>query len=201
MKNLSLILSIVALIACGVLFYLHFKTGKTGTPQIITTKSGGDSLSGGGISLVYVNIDSLMAKYEHVKKIKSELEQKRKSSEGQFAAKADAFEKEYRQYQEKGPSMTQEQAQQTEALLTQKQQTLVQMKEELSQKLSENELKENQIIQKNISEFLHKYNETHNYTFILATGNGGSILLGDENLDITNEVVDGLNKEYKQIKN
>jgi len=198
LKNLSLIISIIALLASGVLFYLHFSKSKAATPASVA-KIAADSVAG-KMTMVYVNIDTLMAKYEHVKKIKSDLESKKKASEAQFTAKAEAFEKEYREYQEKGPGMSQELAQQTEQALTQKQQSLMQMKDELGTKLAESEVKENQSIQKDISNFLKRYNETHNYTYILATGNGGSVLLGDEKLDITNDIVDGLNKEYSAKK-
>jgi len=57
-KNASLILNIVLAIAVAVLYYLHFKGNSTdATPTAVPTESKGKAI-------VYVNVDSLLTKYD-----------------------------------------------------------------------------------------------------------------------------------------
>jgi outer membrane protein len=48
-----------------------------------------------------------------------------------------------------------------------------------------------------LSSYLKEYNKGKNYTFILGYQKGGGILFANDSLDITREVLDGLNKEFE----
>jgi outer membrane protein len=48
-----------------------------------------------------------------------------------------------------------------------------------------------------INSYVEAYGKTHNYEIILGTTLSGSILYGDNTIDITKEVLDGLNRDYK----
>jgi len=48
-----------------------------------------------------------------------------------------------------------------------------------------------------INVYVSEYGKKHGYDMILGTGQGGSILYGHDGIDITQEIVDGLNERYK----
>ena len=76
MKNLSLILNAVLLVAVGVLFYLHFSGGKPA--------SGGSELqlSGvpGDVKIAYINSDSVFKNYDYLKANKVQTGRKNKEN-------------------------------------------------------------------------------------------------------------------------
>ena len=49
--------------------------------------------------------------------------------------------------------------------------------------------------------YLTEYNKTHNYALILTTSAASStVIVGNPSLDITNDVLIGLNEEYAKNK-
>jgi Skp family chaperone for outer membrane proteins len=59
------------------------------------------------------------------------------------------------------------------------------------------ELKGTKLVQENIKSFLKTYNQDYGFTYVLAySSEAGGILLGDPALDITKDVVAGLNEIY-----
>lgn len=49
-----------------------------------------------------------------------------------------------------------------------------------------------------INAYIEKYAKDKGYTFVLGTTQTGNILYADEAVDITNEVLNGLNQSYKK---
>ena len=100
MKRLSLILNIVLALAVAALYVLHF----TGIGAGKTEKSSG-LLSAAGMSdggnIFYVQIDSVISKFDMATDLSSELESKYKSSEAAFQAKQVAYQKDVNDYQYK----------------------------------------------------------------------------------------------------
>jgi outer membrane protein len=47
-----------------------------------------------------------------------------------------------------------------------------------------------------VNAYLKKYGESKGYTVILAATEYGNLAYADDDLDITDEVLEGLNKEY-----
>ena len=69
----------------------------------------------------------------------------------------------------------------------------MQLDQELSQKLSEMQAANNKQILDSLMNYLEEYNKTKNYDYILS---GGEVLIGDEEHNITAEVLKGLNERY-----
>jgi outer membrane protein len=206
-KNLSLILNVVLAIAVGFLYYLHFagkpisETPQTETEEVAEApiESLNNFLSAGGI--YFINTDSLWDNYELVKKAQDELQMERKKLEGQFQVKLTALEKDYMDLQEKASRglMTMEEAQKKEADLMQRQQKLMELKDELTMTLVEKEQNMNDKIQKAIYDYLKKYKESRDINFVLGYAKGaGAVLYGNDSLEITADIVRGLNQEYNK---
>ncbi len=60
-------------------------------------------------------------------------------------------------------------------------------------------LKYQQVLRDSLNNFLNEYNKDGRYKMILSKS-GDNILYADKALDITNDVVAGLNKRYKKSK-
>jgi len=90
--------------------------------------------------------------------------------------------------------MTVEQRANEEERLMKKQQYLMEAKERMLDDLQRRESEMNDSIHDNLSRFLKEYNKEKNYYFILGYQRGSGILFANDSLDITKEVLEGLNK-------
>lgn len=195
-NKLSLILNAVLAVCVGVLFYLHFSGGGS-TNRGSSAK---DTLAG-GISIAYVNTDTLWAKYEKVKAYKADLEKYRAKMETELTTKAQSIEREVYAFQEKiqTGNVSQEMAEAKEAELMQKQQNLYKLKSEYEEKAAEEEAKKNEELRKEIFAYIDDYNKKNQrYTFVMAYASVGALLVADPSLEITNEIVEGINASYTE---
>ncbi len=51
-----------------------------------------------------------------------------------------------------------------------------------------------------IMEYLRENSAQYNYKYVLGTSFGGNILYANDSLDITGNIVKGLNEKYQQTK-
>ncbi len=164
-------------------------------------QSADNILSQAGI--YYVNTDSLWVNYEFVKEVQDNLKIEKLKLESQFKVKLSAFEKDYMDFQNKASKglISMEDAQRKEAELMDKQQKLLDLKDELASKLMDMEQDMNDKIQTAIYDYLKKYRSENNINFVLGYNRGGgAVLFGNDSLEITNSIVGGLNKDFKAQK-
>jgi outer membrane protein len=191
-KNASFVLNIVLAIAVAILYYLHFKDRQPAETAVKTpaTVQGKEN--------VYVNVDSLLTKYEFFKDMQKVLESKKFQLENDLATRGRNLQNKAAFFQQKAPTMTMEQGRATEAALQKEQQEIVQYRDRAAQGLALEEQKKNEELYNKIYDYLKKYNAQNNYEFVLGYTKGGGILFADTDNDVTKKVLDGLNQEYKE---
>jgi outer membrane protein len=191
-NNTSLIWNIVLSLAVAVLFFLHFSGKPSGDSGAVA-----DGGVVAGRRTVYVQVDSLLKNYEFFKDTRKELENKNFQLENELNTKGRSLQNEVAFFQQKAQTMTPEQARSTEAQLMKKQQDLVAYRDQSAQALGQQEAKKNEELYKNIRSYIDKYNKENGYEFVLGYSLGGGILFANPSLDVTQKILDGLNKEYK----
>ncbi len=200
MKNFSLILNVALLIAVVVLYFLHFKQpqNQTSNAQLVDLKKDTLPALANAAEIAYVNTDTLMEKYEYYKTTQTNLKNRRQKLEQEVNGRARALQNEVAAYQRKGNSMTVEQIQATEQNLRQKDADLRQYSEKLANDLAKEEQEKTEELLQRISDYLKKYIKGKPYKYVFAYTKGASaILYAQDNLNITQEVLDGLNAEHK----
>jgi outer membrane protein len=203
MKNISLILNGVLLAAVIVLYVLFFTSRKPGKEKPESTEASSIPVSEKGI--VYVNIDTVLSKYDMYTDISGDLQAKLQVSEDQLAAKEKALRKEMDDFQYKMNRglMTRSEADQKQQELMQKEQAFYQLQNNMQMQLTD----EQQVAQRKVISAIMDYlksledSEEYNYKYILGTTFGGNILYANENLNISAAVIKGLNEEYTKNKN
>ncbi|MFZ2906354.1 MAG: OmpH family outer membrane protein [Cyclobacteriaceae bacterium] len=192
MKNLSLILSTVLLVAVGVLYYLHFSAGPKST--------GSANVPVGDLTIAYINSDSVLKYYDFLKDNKVVLEAKTKKMDTDYRNRAQGLQSEITAYQRNVSNLTIGQARALEEDLAKKQQNLQMYQQSLSQELMNDESKLNKELYDRITIFLKKYGKDNGLQVVLKYDPSSDVLYGVETLDITDVVVKGLNEEYKTEK-
>jgi outer membrane protein len=193
MKNLSLILNIVLLVAVAVLFYLHFSSAKP-------VASEGSSVAPGDLSVAYINSDTVLKYYDYLKAQKTVLEDKSKKIEQEYRNRAIGLQNEIEAYKRNVNSMTLGQVRATEEDLGKKQQNLQLYQQSLGQQLMEEEAKLNRELYERITKFLKKYGTEKGLQVVLKYDPTSDVLFAGEAINITKDVIDGLNSEYTQEK-
>ncbi len=192
MKNLSLIINVVLAIAVAALFYLRYKDKQDeAAPAPVAVEAKGKPI-------VYVNVDSLLTKYEYFKDVRKVLESRRFQLESELQTRGRSLQNEVAFFQQRAPTMTQEQGRATEAALQKKQQDIVAFRDQSAQRLQVEEQGKNEELYNRIAAYLKKYNKQNKYEYVLGYTKGGGILFADASLDATKRILDGLNAEYKQ---
>jgi outer membrane protein len=189
MKNLPLILNIVLLVAVGVLFFLHFSP-KTAQP------STGDSATPGDLKVAYIKSDTVLKYYEYLKVNKKQLEEKTQKLEQDFRNRAIGLQNEIAAYQRNVSSMTLGQVKATEEDLGKKQQNLQMYQQSLGQQLAEEEAKLNRELYDRITKYLKKYGVDKGLEVVLKYDPTSDVLFAVDALDISQDVIKGLNDEY-----
>jgi len=155
--------------------------------------------NGASPSVYFVNTDTLVENYKLFTEKNKQLESKTKRTESDLQNRKKALEQEFAAAQQKAQSggMSQTQMQETEATLMRKQQELAQYAEEQQGKLLDEQKKVQDLLQDNVREYLKKYAGKSNIQYVLSYATNGSILFANDSLDITKQVVEGLNSSKK----
>jgi outer membrane protein len=198
MKNLSLILNGILLVAVGVLFFLHFTSG----PRAKKAK-GADSLQAvTGVPIVFINIDTLLNNYDYYADLQDEILDKQSELEAQMNSRTRTYEKNATDYQDKVNKglVTRREAAELEQSLYAEQQEILQLRDQLALELQEEEQVRNRRLIENIMVYLKEYNKDYHYQFIFSNSFGSNILFARDSLDITYPVLDGINNQYREQK-
>ena len=205
-KNFSLILNIVLAVAVAVLYYLHFAdkvstTASAGTSDTSLTKL--PEVTPGVLKkskTVFVNTDSLLENYTFYKKSKADLEAKRDRIEKQIEAQQRTFEGQAMAFQEKaskGLITSEEEGRNMEAKLMKQRDEILAYRDRETNKLIEEEKKIDEKLYTLIHNYVKRYCAKTNYQYVFGYSRGSGILYANDSLDITNDVLEGLNKESK----
>ncbi len=208
MKNISLILNGVLLVAVGVLYYLHFSTpSATGANEdkdsmVVVTPVELPEIRNVNGAIAYVNYDSLTEKYEFYKQGVKNLTNTYERKESEYKRKENEYRQAVENYQQLGPSMSEEARATREQQLMAQQQSLVELGEKLREDLKGQEEKFNKEFLGGIDNYLKELSKQKNYSYVFTYSKGGpaSIVYANDSLEITREVISGLNNAYKAKK-
>jgi outer membrane protein len=199
--KLSLALNAILMIGVVILYILHFTAKKEETTSAIPMATV-QKVSGSALKVVFVNIDSLNAQYDFVKHLKSDLESTGKKLQNEILGEQAAFEKEANEFQKAVASnaIPEEKAKLQYEALMQKQQALAEKKDRYTQQVADKELDMNLRLLDTVTSFLKRYNRKYRFDYILGYKTAGEILVGNDTLDITRNVLGELNREYADRK-
>jgi outer membrane protein len=191
MKNISLILNIVLLIAVAVLYYLHFSGNKT-----VSTSS--DSNIPSDIRIAYVNSDSIAKHYDFLKETRNIMEAKTKRMDQDFQKRAEGLQNEFTAYQRNVNNMTLGQVKATEEDLAKKQQNLQMYQQRLNQEVMQDEARINKELYDKVTAYLDVYAKEKGIQVIIKYDPTSDVLHASSALDVTQDVINGLNATYKK---
>ena len=193
MKNLSLILNVILLLAVAYLYADRFGN-KSEQPVEETSEENADENA--PLKVVYINIDTLHSKSKSYQATKKELEKSFERARTNLVSKEKAFQKEVADYQKKlgSGTLTPNQAKDIETRLGKKQEEIMRLQETASSELDKRTNDFDAKFTSDIKHFSDSLSQANGYDYVLLYGGVISPMLSaNDNLDITNTVVDLLN--------
>ena len=153
-----------------------------------------------GMKIAYVEVDSLMTQYEFCKEFTLTLQKKSNNARNTLNQKGQQLQSAAANFQQKLQNngfTSREQAESQQAAIQRQQQSLQELQARLENELAQETAKYNNALRDSLMNFLNAYNKDKKYDLIL-TKQGDNILYAAKRFDITNDVINGLNKRYKK---
>ena len=200
MKNTSLILSIISLVAVVAFGIVSLTKGGKASAQAEGEAVAAEACEG---AIVYIDLDRILMEYDMANDLRSVVETKVQNIQAEVNRRGTKLEKDVKAFQEK-----MEKGLMTRSVAEVQGQKLQQQELEFNNYAAQKqqEIQEEQVVMMNqlgdaIKTFLDKYNEEKQYAMILTNQGGAPVIAGDAALNITDDVLAGLNEEYIKTKN
>ncbi len=155
--------------------------------------------SGDGIKIAYVEVDSLMTQYDFAKDYSVTLQKKSNNARNTLTQKGNALQAAVNNFQQKMNNngfTSREQAASQQAAIERQQRDLQELQARLENELASETAKFNEALRDSLQNFLKDYNNDKQFDMILSKA-GDNILFANKKFDITQDVINGLNKRYK----
>ncbi|HEY9001073.1 MAG TPA: OmpH family outer membrane protein [Mucilaginibacter sp.] len=152
-------------------------------------------------SIVYVNQDTLLSKYEYFKDMSKRLDDKRKAAQNDVGSRQQALQREAADYQRSANTLSADQRATTEQRLQREGQEFQQYSQNAAAQIQNGEGEEQKKLYEKVAAFMTDYAKEKGYKMILTFQKGNTTMwYGDPGLDVTSDVVKRLNDAYAKDK-
>lgn len=188
----------VLLVAVIVLYILHFCCGNAGKKTAVVAKP---AEKGTG-EVVFINIDTINEHYELVKILTDSIDSEKQKQAVVFQNRQKALEQKAANFEKNysSGSLTPQQAQYAQQSL---QEESTRLQNDYAQAVESLEARYTAALTQmadSLNAAAQRINAAHNASYIFSYQSGGQLLYADPAHDITNEVLDELNRSFKKKK-
>ena len=196
MKRMKLLISVFAALAIVVLFTQCNKKSDQDTVDV-------KAVPAGSLKIAYVEIDTLLTKYNLCKDVNEAMVKKEENSRMVLNQKASELAKEKQEFQKKYDNnafLSEDRAKQEYSRLMKMDQDLQNLQQKLQSELASENQKNSLQLRDSINAFLKDFNKKYRFNLIISNTGMDNLLYADKSMNITNAVLDGLNKRYSLSK-
>ncbi|MBQ9752177.1 MAG: OmpH family outer membrane protein [Paludibacteraceae bacterium] len=195
MNKIQILINVILVAAVAALFVIFFsKKAPAATETLVTGTSE-------VMPVAYLNVDSLLANYTFAQEASEKLMSKQEDARVKMNTKLRTFQNEVADFQRKlenNAFLSRERAEKEQQRLAKKEQELQELEAKLTQDIMIENQKLNQQLADSLNNFLKEFNADGRYHIILSNTAKDNVLMANEQYDITNDVVNGLNARYQK---
>ena len=195
MNKIQILINVILVAAVAALFVIFFsKKAPAATETLVTGTSE-------VMPVAYLNVDSLLANYTFAQEASEKLMSKQEDARVKMNTKLRTFQDEVADFQRKledNAFLSRERAEKEQQRLAKKEQELQELEAKLTQDIMIENQKLNQQLADSLNNFLKEFNADGRYHVILSNTAKDNVLMANEQYDITNDVVNGLNARYQK---
>lgn len=150
--------------------------------------------------LVYVDVNKLLEGYSRTKIVRADFEKKAKLLRSNVDSLVVDWQKELKQYEKERARYTRKELALKQELLGNKQQQINNYQQAIQKQIQDEDKKATQTVINDINDYVKEYGKKKGYRIIFGANSSGNIMYADEATDLTNEILEGLNTEFKGKK-
>lgn len=170
--NAALLAGLV--VSLGFLYYLHFSAA----------------------GMVYVDSARILNQYQGMIDARQVYQQKSIGWKGNIDTLTSEVRKSIYEYEKNSSGMSEKERSLAQELIRTKQRQLADFQKAINEKASQEDAQMTSQVLKQVNAYLKKYGKEHNFKIIFAATDYGNIAYAEEGIDVTGDVIEGLNKEY-----
>ena len=197
----------VSLLATGLLvatsLFLASCNEQTGANAAVNSGASVTETTSVASSIAYIVVDSVAANYDYWTEQNEKVQEHAAKLERELQGRVQGLQQEAANLQQaaQNRTMTQNQYLAAEEALYAKQQNLQQYQANIQNEVLKMEAEALDDIYNKISDFLAEYGEANNLDLILTYQKGSGVWYAKEGMNITDAVIEGLNKAFEMEKN
>jgi outer membrane protein len=195
MRNIAIVPGLLALLLTGVLFYVVYHRPQ---PPAVADSPASNQPASNNLKMAYFNLDSLEAHYQYFKDVLDQVKGKENEMNAELSGMEKNYQKKITEWQKKASTMSPAEGQEAQQEYAQMQQNYQMRKQTLQESLLKHNEDLKADIRKKIEDYLKEYNKTKGYNYIISYDANSFIYLKDTANNITDDLVGGLNAEYKK---
>ncbi len=146
--------------------------------------------------IAYIDVEDVMSEYKAMIALETEMTTKQQQVAGQLQASQAAFQAKVQEYYKNAPSMSASKKQAAELALQQEGQQLQGQQQQASQMLEQENITKSEVLIKTIDSIVTDYSKSKGFGIVLGTQGNGTVMYGDDALNITSDVVAILNADF-----
>lgn len=143
--------------------------------------------------VVYIDVAEVMDGYGEMISLEEELTKKQQEAAGELQGLQAAFQQKVQEYYAQTNSMSASKKAETEQALQQEGQALQARQQQAGQALQQENQERSAVLIKKIDSVVAVYSKSKGYNLVIGTQGSGTVMYGDDVLNITKEVVEVLN--------
>jgi outer membrane protein len=147
--------------------------------------------------LVYVDSGKLINEFKGMQDARAAYQKKAATWKANIDTLTSEVQSQIMNYEKESSKLTVKERQLSEELIRTKQKQLMEYQQAMSAQAKQEDAKMTGEVVQQINAYLKKYGEQNDYKIVMAATEYGNIAYADEGLDITQEVLSGLNQEYE----
>ena len=192
MNKIQLAINVILVFAVATRVGLYITGNKSTNEEVAPTVE--------KMPLAYLNTDSLLANYTFAQEANEKLMKKQEDARLKINTKARNLQSEMEEFQRKlenNAFLSRERAENAQKSILKKQEDLQKLEAKLTEEIMIENQKLNIQLADTLTNFLKEYNADGRFHVILSNNAKDNVLMADSQYDITNEIIEQLNKRYQ----
>lgn len=198
MKQASLLLSVLATVISGVVLFLYTQNKSASVKPPIAEASQATTEKA-AFKIAYFELDSLQNNYQYFKDALGTLKSGEESMGNELSVLEKTYQKKISEWQQKGNTMSQAEAEAANREYQQMQQNYQLKKQQLEQRINDQMNESRKKIRERLEAYLKEYNKDRRYAYIFSDF-PEAIFYKDTIYNITGDLIRGLNESYNKKK-
>lgn len=146
--------------------------------------------------LVYVDVNKLLQSYDRTKVDREAFNKKTAVMRSNVDSLMTDWQDELKSYEKERTSMTKKELALKQELLQNKQQQINNYQQAVQKQIQEEDQKMTQTVVNDINAYVKEYGKNHGHRIIFGAQGNGNIMYAKEGIDLTDKILEGLNKQY-----